>query len=364
MDLSKPVDRAFTRALPKVELHAHLSGSISRQCLHEIWQRKKAQEPETFTIEDPLVVMPPGKVDYSLHTFFTTFSTMIYHLLTTLTDIRYATYSTLTDFAADGVTYLELRTIPRASPGHQNFTREEYLITVLETIAEFDRRQRGSPLETQMTTNLILAIDRGGMTAQEAMEVVELAINNRRKCVVVGVDICGNPTKGDISIYGPAIQKAKDAGLGVTLHFAEAQQQPQADELMTLLDFEPDRLGHVIHVPGQVKEKIKKRRLALELCLSCNVHAGMVNGGFAEHHFGEWWGEKDGAVVVLCTDDVGFFCSPVSNEYLLAAEHFHLSRADMLSLCRKSYRVIFGDSREKERLDRLLDDFEANNYKR
>jgi hypothetical protein len=50
-----------------LQLHAHLSGSISRQCLHEIWKRKKEQNPN-FGVEDPLVLMPPGKVDYTLET--------------------------------------------------------------------------------------------------------------------------------------------------------------------------------------------------------------------------------------------------------------------------------------------------------
>lgn len=91
IDLSAPVDSAFTKALPKIEVkstiyttnphpnplklttlpniqvHAHLSGSISRQCLHEIWNRKKQADPN-FPIEDPLVLMPPGKVDYTLQT--------------------------------------------------------------------------------------------------------------------------------------------------------------------------------------------------------------------------------------------------------------------------------------------------------
>lgn len=93
IDLSAPVDSAFTKALPKIEVrstihtivyrppfkppqanhpphtqvHAHLSGSISRQCLHEIWKRKKQKDPN-FPVEDPLVLMPPGKVDYTLQT--------------------------------------------------------------------------------------------------------------------------------------------------------------------------------------------------------------------------------------------------------------------------------------------------------
>lgn len=48
------------------QLHAHLSGSISSQCLHEVWAIKKAAG-ET-DLADPLVEMPDGKHDYNLKT--------------------------------------------------------------------------------------------------------------------------------------------------------------------------------------------------------------------------------------------------------------------------------------------------------
>jgi adenosine deaminase len=48
----------------------------------------------------------------------------------------------------------------------------------------------------------------------------------------------------------------------------------------------------------------------------------------------------------------------VSNEYLLAAEHFHLGRAELLALSRESVDVIFGGQEEKERMRGLLLDFE------
>jgi hypothetical protein len=54
---SQQPDLAFTKALPKVELHAHLTGSISRKCLHNIWLQKKSRDP-TFSLEDPLTAIP------------------------------------------------------------------------------------------------------------------------------------------------------------------------------------------------------------------------------------------------------------------------------------------------------------------
>lgn len=70
-------------------------------------------------------------------------------------------------------------------------------------------------------------------------------------------------------------------------------------------------------------------------------------------------GFEEGDANGVQTDDVGFFCSPVSNEYLLAAEHFNLTRVDVVDIARRAVRVIFGGEDEKNRLYRLLDEFEA-----
>ena len=134
---------------------------------------------------------------------------------------------------------------------------------------------------------LIVALDRGNTTLTEAMDTIDLAIENKARGVV-GVDLCGNPTQGDVAIYRDAFVRAKDHGLGITLHFAETSSSGLKNELETLLSFQPDRLGHVIHVPDDVKKEISRRKLGLELCMSCNVHAKLTAGGFLDHHFGYW----------------------------------------------------------------------------
>ncbi|EEH36200.2 hypothetical protein PAAG_00523 [Paracoccidioides lutzii Pb01] len=345
MESSKPVDLSFTTALPKIEVHAHLSGSINRQCLREIWLQKKAENTE-LDIMDPYVAMPPGKVDYTLKTFFQVFGNLTYQLCTDLESLKYSTRSVIHDFQNDGVSYLELRTIPRESTQH-GISKDKYISVVLDTIDECR--------SDQMSTYLIISVDRT-KPASEAMEAVDLAVKYQSRGVV-GVELGGNPTKGDVSIFRPAFAKAKAHGLKLTLHFAEAISSSSIGELSTLLSYQPDRLGHLIHVPEDIQDEIARRKLGLELCLSCNVHAQLIDGGFPDHHFGFW--RHRACPILLSTDDVGFFCSPLSNEYLIAAVNFNLDRAAVIEICKKAVGSIFAGPEEKERLYKLLIQFEA-----
>jgi adenosine deaminase len=54
------------------------------------------------------------------------------------------------------------------------------------------------------------------------------------------------------------------------------------------------------------------------------------------------------------TDDVGVFGSPVSNEYLLAAKHFDLSRKDVWNIALRAVDAMFAGDGEKERMKSRL----------
>ncbi|CAF3511320.1 unnamed protein product [Fusarium graminearum] len=314
--------------LPKIKLHAHLTGSISRQALHEIWLRKK--ETGNTDLDDPLVVMPEDLLlsweVYTIlkttnntfaHSFFPLFSSYIYNLITDEESVRYTTNSVLTDFLNDGVCYLELRTTPRSTP---QLSAEQYIATLVDTISLFEYEN------PQLHTR------------------------------VVGLDLCGDPTarpNGEISIFTPVFEEANTKGLGITVHFAEAEASGSEEELSTLLSWKPGRLGHVIWEGEDTKKEIARRGLCLELCLSCNVKADMVIGGFEGHHFGHWR-EVEGPKISLSTDDVGVFGSPLSNEYRLVAQHFGLDRQAIYDLASQPIDGIFGGDQEKERLRRLM----------
>ena len=282
--MSTNVDATFTKNLPKVELHAHLTGSITPRCLHEIWTQRRSTDPN-MTLQDPLEAMSKEK-SWDIMTFFPLFSKYIYELCSTPASITHSTNAVLHDFREDGVAYLELRTTPRSSP---SMSKDDYVTTVLSCIEKF-------PDRSDMPTYLILSIDRRN-TPEEAMGVIDLAIKFSSRGVV-GVDLCGDPSKGNVSIFKEAFQKAKLHGLKITLHFAEIPASSSLLELNTLLSFGPDRLGHVIHVPDAIKNQIKDKNIGIELCVSCNVQAKLTEGGVADHHFISWI--KTECPVILC----------------------------------------------------------------
>ncbi|KAF2252321.1 Metallo-dependent hydrolase [Trematosphaeria pertusa] len=325
------------------QLHAHLTGSISRSCLHHIWERKTAEDP-ALHLADPLVAIPPEKVDYDIKTFFPLFSSYIYRLCNDLPSIEFSTKAVLCDFQTDGVAYLELRTTPRAIP-EQNVSKDDYVRTIAELLMAHNEGE-----ENTMRAFLILSVDRRN-TAAEAEEVVDLALKHR-SAGVVGVDLCGNPAKGDVRVFTNAFGRAKAAGLKITLHFAETEASATDQELETLLSWAPDRLGHVIHVKNKFRERIERECIGVELCLSCNVHAKLITGTFSDHHFGEW--RHSHVPLALCTDDVGVFCSPLSQEYYLAATHFDLDRSQLKSLAERAIDSIFSGLDERSRLKTLF----------
>lgn len=287
---STPPTAAYTLSLPKLELHAHLTGSITPQTLHEIWLHPTLSP--TSTLEDPLHALAPTK-EWSITTFFPLFSTYIYALICTPESVTYATNAILQNFMADGVVYLELRTTPRES---EFMSKEGYVQTVLECIAAF--KGKG------MSTFLILSIDRGD-SAEVAMGVVELACKYRGRGVV-GVDLCGDPRRGDVGVFGAAFERARGEGLGITLHFAEVEASAGREEVETLLGWRPGRLGHVVHVEKEVRRKVLGRGVGVELCVSCNVQAGLTEGGVGGHHFGWWW--EHGGRIILCVSHPSTRC--------------------------------------------------------
>ncbi|KAG0647202.1 Adenosine deaminase [Hyphodiscus hymeniophilus] len=280
-----------------------------------------SEEPD-LGLEDPLIAM----CDKYTHK----------ELINNVSAVKIATEQTLRDFEADGVVHCEIRTTPRAFE-QTNMSKDNYVDTIVGVI------ERHNIQSTKMKAYLILSIDRRN-TVAEADEVVDLALKYQSRGVI-GVDLCGDSLCGDISIFKPSYARAKEHGLHITLHFGE--EPSCVPELMTLLSYNPTRLGHLLFISDEAREEIIRRKLGIELCLTSNIKGPHIPS-YEKHHLPQWL--KEDCPIALCTDNAGVNDTPGSTEYFLASKYFSLSYFRLWKIAMSGVDATFVSDAEKKAL--------------
>uniref|UniRef100_H3C284 N6-Methyl-AMP deaminase n=1 Tax=Tetraodon nigroviridis TaxID=99883 RepID=H3C284_TETNG len=331
-------ESVFYRQLPKVELHAHLNGSVSFQTIEKL----SKQKPH-LNIERSMTAIGKGQ-RRTLDECFQVFK-IIHQLVDAEEDILMVAKDVITEFAADGVKYLELRSTPREEKT-TGLTKKRYIETVLNAIQQCKNE------ELDIDVRFLVAIDRRN-GAEVAMETVKLAEEFMLSSdgLVVGLDLSGDPTVGHGRDLLPALRRAKNSGLKLSLHLSEVPSQLEETDL--LLELPPDRIGHGTFLLPEVGgskslvDKVVKNHIPLELCLTSNVK-GQTVPAYSNHHFKYWY--QLGHPCVICTDDKGVFCTDLSQEYQLAASTFGLSREAVWTLSQQAIDCIFAQDGVKQQL--------------
>lgn len=313
-----PSQLLFLESLPKAELHAHLNGSIPISCLEQLAKNYKPScAIGSAEVTSAVEALAAGVQLNEIDDFFTLFPA-IYALTSDVHSLQVAARAVLDEFlkpqpSLSGIggapdvpqcTYLELRSTPRAT---DQMTRLEYVQAVLDEVERFPSDK----------VTFIVSVDRR-MSRSEADEVVDIAIrmkNEGRR--VVGVDLCGSPLANDISVFGPPLSRAREAGLGLTLHIAETAQNSEEDT-MALLELLPDgckaRLGHATFLNPAAQLIVLNRKHAVEICLSSNLLSKTVPTIDA-HHINDYL--KIGHPLAVSTDDILPFKTSLIAEYAL-----------------------------------------------
>ena len=231
---------AFCRALPKVELHAHINGCIRDSTLSALCRDSADPEVREF-------VVPPAE-ERSLSQCFQLFD-VIHKAVSSIAAVERVAAEVIEDFAADGVCYCELRsaarspttppTLPSAQPlvvGVRSTTprgdctdrdgRVASRADYVRAISSVVRRSETLPSSRSMVVRLLLSVDRS-RTPAEALEVVRLAHEfsaaggGEGGGYVVGVDFSGNPASGEFGDFEAVFAEARRLGLPIAAHVGE-----------------------------------------------------------------------------------------------------------------------------------------------
>ncbi|ONK65891.1 uncharacterized protein A4U43_C06F2040 [Asparagus officinalis] len=344
--------KEWCRLMPKIELHAHLNGSIRDSTLLEL--AKVLGEKGVIVFDDVKdVIMKCGR---SLPECFQLFD--LYHILATDHEtVSRITKETIEDFAAENVVYLELRTTPKNNQA-KGMTKRSYMKAVIDGLRDVDTVDvsfissdilinHTSEKKKRIFVRLLLSIDRRE-TTEAAMETVDLAVE-MKDLGVVGIDLSGNPIVGEWKTFLPALMYAKDKGLPITLHCGEV---PNPEEIQAMLDICPERLGHACFLQDEEWQRVKSSRIPVEICLTSNLQTERLTS-IDYHHFDDLYKAKH--PVVICTDDRGLFSTTLSNEYYLAASTFGLAKGQMIELARSAIDFVFADDGVKKNIRELFE---------
>ena len=197
--------RAVFRAIPKVELHCHLLGSVRRETFTEMVRRRGApiSEAEIAAFyergEKPVGVL---RVLRALERY----------LLLEADDFRRITYEYLQDAAGEGVRHAEFFWNPTATIRDTGLAYREAQAGILAGIRE-------AQADVGVSGLLIPSIDREA-EASSALEMVELMLDCRDPAVPgIGIDYRENDRPPEL--FHEAYALARRKGLKATAHAGE-----------------------------------------------------------------------------------------------------------------------------------------------
>lgn len=334
----------FYRALPKVDLHRHLEGSLRFETVRQVARSHGLNLPQTRQLRG-MVQIQEGE-PYTFENFLSKFTTLrLFYRSPEI--ISRITVEAIADAAADNVRYLELRFTPVALSKAQGFP----LARVMDWVIEGARQAQTT---SAITTRLIASVNRHeGIDL--AAQVAELA-HERMADGIVGLDLAGYEPGFPPAPFASIFSTARARGLHITAHAGEWDTGNNVAETIEQLGAE--RIGHGIRVleSPRAAELARRYGTAFEVCPTSNYQSGAVTE-LNKHPFKEML--QQGLNVTLNTDDPGISQITLSHEYRLACETLNLPLETLRGRILAAARAAFLPEEERlsliSRLERELD---------
>lgn len=257
---------------PRAELHTHLGSAVNPVVLWTISHEQGIRLPakDYWDFED-MITMAEGKKNLSLEEMNSNYFYWTELIQSSPEALEIAAHSVIGGgYRRCNLVLQELR----FNPMKRNRSGERDLDHIILSALWGVRR---ATLEyPQVKAGVILMMDRTFSYEQNEI-ILEKAIRYARDGVV-GVDVAG-PDRASFSMedHAPLFARAKEAGLGVTIHTGE--EEGSAEEMRFVVnEIKPDRIGHGIRAAlhPDLLEKVREHDITLEVCPTSNLKNSML----------------------------------------------------------------------------------------
>ncbi len=175
----------------------------------------------------------------------------------------------------------------------------------------------------------LIAITSRSMGIESCEKTVDWAI--KHKGLIHGIDLADSETQHPISDFVDPVLRAKDAGLGITIHSGE--DTPASAVFDTIQAVGPERIGHGIHIieDMSVVEMVVERGITLEVNPWSNYLTNAVPT-IESHPLKKLF--DLGVRVTINSDDPEILETNLNNEYRIAHEVLGMS-LDEIKTCNR-----------------------------
>ena len=336
------VSAVFAADEPLAELHAHLGGGVDAATMWELAHEQGIKVPYRDYWEFA------GATNVGTGTDGLAGLDRIYHLTELIQSSPEGVFRAVHGMISGGYRSQRITTHEvRFNPAKRNRGGERDLdAIVMAAVHGIDR----ASLEYPVRAGLILMMDRA-FTAELNAAIVERAIRFRDRGVIA-IDIGGPRPPGTSAPYpyrdlAPLVERARAAGLGVTLHAGEEgvnapNPGPFIEEMRQVLDLGVDRIGHgiITAMEPRLLERALEAGVVLEICPTSNVRTGAVRDEeqMAEIVFGL---QAAGIPLVVATDGPEMIGTRLRAEYALLVRRGALSREGARQANERGHAVSF-----------------------
>jgi adenosine deaminase len=260
----------LSRKVPLAELHCHLGAAVTPAIMWSIAHAQGIKLPtrDYWDFRDLITVHPrrPKSFDGYLQLFHWTEL-----IQSSPIAVERAVYEVIGGaYRKNNITTVELR----FNPMKRNRGGEQDLDHI---IAAAVRGMDRATLEYPVKPGLIFCLDRA--FPYELNEIIAEKAIAWRDRGVVGIDIAG-PESATFRVadYRRLFRRARQHGLGVTVHTGESGPVEEVSRVIELL--EPDRIGHGVKAAydPRTMAMLRERGIVLEICPTSNLNTGVVSG--------------------------------------------------------------------------------------
>jgi adenosine deaminase len=298
-------------ALPKVELHRHLEGSLRLSTMLDIARKHGVTVPVSMLNLSGLVQVQ-DRDPLTFSNFLEKFKTL--RLFYRSPDVIHrVTREAVEDAAKDNVRYLELRFTPVALSRAEGFPLHD----VMDWVAT---SARDAAQAFGIKVGLIASVNRHE-SPELAEQVAWLAVEHRKNGLYA-LDLAGNEAEFKSNPFHEIFKEAKQSGLHITIHAGE--WGPAANIRDAIENLGAERIGHGVRVleDSSVTALAKERGVVFEVCVTSNFQSGVVPD-LEKHPLPRMI--ESGLKVTVNTDDPSVSRITLSQEFQQVHEKLNVS---------------------------------------